>query len=98
MSQLDLADASKTSQGTVSKCETGKHRISAELKKRFADALNVQENMIEGPVTLIPKSWERLVSDPRLAIIMDYVLSCSDVQISQEVHKISLKVAHGYAP
>lgn len=98
LSQIELADAAKTSQSAISKYESGALRISIKLRKVFADTLGVSERMIEEPVIVIPQRWERLVSDPRMAFIVDYVLSCSDEQIAQQTRNISLQVAHSHAP
>lgn len=89
MSQIELADAARCSQGTVSNCENRRQRISPSKRKAFADALDVDESMIEGPVTIIPKLWDELVSDPRMPIIINEILSYDSKQRSRLVHSIS---------
>lgn len=89
MSQIELADAARCSQGTVSNCENERHRISPSKRKAFAEALNVDESIIDGPITIIPKSWDRLVSDVRMPIIVEEILSYDSKRLSRLVHSIS---------
>lgn len=97
MSQFDLADASGCSHCTVSDCERGKRYIRPTLKKQFAEVLEVPERMIDGEITIIPKAWDRLVSDPRMPILVDQLLARDSRDLSRMVHAVVKEQELSYA-
>ena len=97
ISQIELADAARCSQSTVSKYEQGLRPIPRELQQVFADVLKVPIRMICEPVTVILQAWERLVSDPRLPILVEEMLTYDSKKLSRLVHSVSESHAHNYA-
>lgn len=97
MLQIDLADQVSCSRTTIADCENGNRMISLALKKKVAGALNVPERMIDEPITIILKDWGKLVSDPRMPVIVDYILTWDTKRLSRLVHQIAEETTQNYA-
>ena len=97
MSQLELADLCRCSPTSISEYERGTREIPSHMRQSFAKAFKVPENMIVGPVTIIPQLWDRLVTDPRLPIVVEEILSYDSKRLSRLVHSIAERNVHSYA-
>ena len=96
--QHELADALVCSQTTVCQDERGFRRIPLCRRKAYAAFLEVHEDMIDSPVTIILKAWERLVSDPRMPILVEELLSYDSKRLSNMVHAVSERAdVHNFA-
>ena len=97
LTQLELADAAGCSQTAVCRCESGDRQLSPRLRAAFARVLEVPPRMLDEPVTIIFKPWERLVTDPRLPILVEELLSYDSKHVSRLVHTVSERMKHDIA-
>ena len=97
LTQEALADTAICSQTSISVYEKGCRPIPLELQESFAETLKVPVRMICEPVTVILRSWERLVLDPRMPILVEEILSWDSKRLSRMVHRVAEGQVHNYA-
>ena len=85
--QEELADEARVSTTTVSKCENGRP-ASPKLAQKFAKALDVDLEMLDQNITLIPvpERWSHIHKEPRVKTIIDSLLEMTSKELSNLFH------------
>lgn len=96
LTQDELAKSIGCSQYKVSVYENGLSPLNSVLREAFAAALDVPGIMLDGEITIIPKSWGKLVEDPRMPILVEELLSYDSKRLSRLVHSISERIVNDF--